>query len=208
MSTEPQQTRSHESMDRMLDAGEELFLSSGPNGLKLNLIIEKSGGSTGSFYARFGDMNGYLEALHKRALEQIEAELAPIFKKAAGQNSLHETLSLFLKELIKVLRKFKAPIFFFAVGRTHVPTSREKGADFTLGFRRHFLEMLKPFVQNSALPETKRRLDMVFRMVVATSFQFVMFEQNEVSPLKMSDRDIANEWAALLGAGLESSISK
>jgi len=208
MSKEPQQKRSIDSMDRMLDAGEELFLSGGPTSLKLNLIIARSGASTGSFYARFGDMNGYIEALHKRALEQIEAELSTVFRKAAGQDSLFGTLSLFLQDVTKVLRKFKAPIFFFAVERHRVSAGREKGADFNLAINRHIIEMLQPFVKDGNLPETKRRLDMVARIVSAMSFQIVMFDQNELSHLRLSDRDMAREWATLLSAGLESSVSK
>lgn len=208
MSSEPKQKRSIDSLGRMLDAGEELFLSGGPTSLKLNLIIARSGASTGSFYARFGDMNGYLEALHKRTLEQIEAQLSAVFRKASAQDSLHETLSLFLPEVIKTLRKFKSPLIFFAVERTRVSAGRENGANFTLGINRHIVKMLEPFMKNGRLPESRRRLDMVARMISALSFQIVMFDQNEVSPLKMSDQELAREWAALLSAGLESEVSK
>ena len=195
-------------MDRMLDAGEELFLSGGPKSLKLNLIIARSGASTGSFYARFGDMEGYLEALHERALGQIKAELSTVFQRAAGQDSLSETLSLFLQEFIKLLRKFKAPVFFFAVGRTHVPAGREKGASVTLAIHRQIIEMLEPYIRNDNPSETERRLDMVARMISAMSFQVIMFEHKEVSTLRMSDKEVAKEWAALLSAGLESLAKK
>lgn len=208
MSREPQQKRSIDSMDRMLDAGEELLLSGGPASLKLNLIVAKSGASTGSFYARFGDMNGYLEALHKRTLEQIQAELLGIFQKASREDSLVETLAIFLHDVIKLLRKFRAPLFFFAVERTRVSAGRENGANFVLAINRHIIEMLSPFMEHANLPETERRLDMAARIVSAMSFQIVMFDQNEVSSLRLSDRDMASEWATLLSAGLEHGVNK
>jgi AcrR family transcriptional regulator len=71
MNNTPTQARSIDSTTRMLDAGEELFLEGGSTQLKLNLILEKSGSSTGSFYGRFGDMQGYHDALHHRTLDRV-----------------------------------------------------------------------------------------------------------------------------------------
>jgi AcrR family transcriptional regulator len=92
MATEPKQARSADSARRMLEAGEELFLTGGSDALKLEAIIERAGTSTGSFYARFGSMQGYLDALHDRALVQIEESLAPVLARAAEQTSLDDAL--------------------------------------------------------------------------------------------------------------------
>jgi AcrR family transcriptional regulator len=71
----PAQERSIASMNRMLDAGEQLFFEGGNPGLTLNAVIERAETSTGSFYARFGDMRGFLDAMHERVLRVLAVEL-------------------------------------------------------------------------------------------------------------------------------------
>ena len=53
-------------MNRMLDAGEQLFYEGGSPALTLEAVIERAETSTGSFYARFGDMRGFLDAMLDR----------------------------------------------------------------------------------------------------------------------------------------------
>jgi hypothetical protein len=43
---------------------------------------------------------------------------------------------------------------------------------------------------------------MMCRLLIAMAFQQVMFDQNEVSPLRLSDKELADEWAAALHAVL------
>ena len=49
----PVQARSIASMNRMLDAGEQLFYEGGSAAVTLEAIVERSETSVGSFYARF-----------------------------------------------------------------------------------------------------------------------------------------------------------
>jgi AcrR family transcriptional regulator len=182
----------------MLDAGEELFLQGGSTQLKLNLILEKSGLSTGSFYARFGDMQGYLDALHHRALDRVEEALGEVIEKAAGQMNLVETLDIYTYEFLKVLRKFKGTVYFFAVGNAQLEFRQSRGTEFTLAGLLALANLIRPFLSNPSSPEAIRRLDMLTRLIAAMGFQQIMFEQEEMSTLKLTDKELAHEWAAAL----------
>jgi len=198
MNNEPTQARSIDSMSRMLDAGEELFLEGGSSQLKLNLILEKSGSSTGSFYARFGDMQGYHDALHHRTLDRVEEALGEVIKKAAGQASLLETLDIYTDEFLKVLRRFKGTLYFFAVGNAQLEFRQSRGTQFTLASLSALANLIRPFLLNPSNPEAVRRLDMLTRFLAAMGFQQIMFEQEEISTLKLTDKELAREWAAAL----------
>jgi AcrR family transcriptional regulator len=189
-------------MSRMLDAGEELYLQGGSNQLKLNLIIEKSGSSTGSFYARFGDMQGYLDALHERALARIAAELAPAIEKASLKTNVPDIIATFVEELVKVLAKFQSTIYFFAVASSQAPLTRPRGSKQTLDTQAALANILKPHLINPSSVETQRRLEMTTRLITAMSFQTIMFEHKEVSSLKLNTKEFVEDLTAVLVQGL------
>ena len=88
----PEQERSVISMNRMLEAGEQLFYEGGSSALTLNAVIERAGTSTGSFYARFGDMRGFNNALHEHVLEIVSVEFLNAFTIASKQPDLESAV--------------------------------------------------------------------------------------------------------------------
>lgn len=198
MNNTPTQARSIDSTSRMLDAGEELFLEGGSTQLKLNLILERSGSSTGSFYARFGDMQGYLNALHNRALDRVEEALVEIIGKAAQEDSVLATLNSYSYGFLKVLRHFKGTLYFVAVGNAQLEFRQSRGTQFTLAGQLGLANLIRPFLANPSSPDTVRRVDMLTRLFTAMGFQQIMFEQAEMSALKLTDKELAHEWAAAL----------
>jgi hypothetical protein len=50
--------------------------------------------------------------------------------------------------------------------------------------------------------DAQRRLDIMWRLFFAMGVQQVMFEPNEISPVRLSDRMLAREWAAALSASI------
>jgi AcrR family transcriptional regulator len=202
MPAEPKQARSVDSTKRMLDAGEDLFLGGGSDALKLEAIIEQAGTSTGSFYARFGSMQGYLAALHDRSLVRIEESLSPVIAKAAQQTNLDDTLRVLVEGSLKELRRNRSSLYYFAVGGTQAPHTRERGTAFVLGFRESLDRLTSRFMADPSSADAQRRLDVMWRLFFAMGVQQVMFEPDEISPVHLSDRMLAREWAAALSASI------
>jgi AcrR family transcriptional regulator len=184
----------------MLDAGEELFLAGGSESLKLEAIIDRAGTSTGSFYARFGNMQGYLDALHDRSLVQIEDSLSPVIVQATQQTTLQDTLRILVEGSLKELRRNRASLYYFAVAGTQAPHTRERGTAFVLGFRESLVRLTGRFMADPSSADARRRLDMMWRLFFAMGVQQVMFDPQEISPVRVSDRTLAREWAAALSA--------
>lgn len=65
----PQQARSQATMNRMLDAAEELLESRSWQELTIQDVVSVAGTSVGAFYGRFKDKEGLLHALDERYFE-------------------------------------------------------------------------------------------------------------------------------------------
>jgi len=200
----PVQARSVESMNRMLDAGEQLFYEGGGPALTLEAVIERAQTSTGSFYARFGDMHGFLEAMHERVLEIVVAESVPHLAKVAAQPDLESAMLAYSQAALELVDRHKAPMYFFVVGQSHDEASRAIGAQFSLASRDVFVGIVQSLLPNASSAVAKRRIEIAFRTFYATMFQRVMLDQSEISRIPMSRNMVATELATMVSGYLRS----
>ena len=198
----PVQERSIASMNRMLEAGEQLFYEGGSPALTLEAVIERAETSTGSFYARFGDMRGFLDAMHERVLTTLAVEFAPVFAQASNQTDLEVALQTLCIGGFDVISRHRAPTYFFAVGNSQDAQWRAMGAQFNLGMYDALIQLISSYLPKSSSAAAKRRIDMAARMMIASVFQQIMLDQTEVSRLNLSQKAIAIELAAMVSAYL------
>ncbi|MGH0030415.1 MAG: TetR/AcrR family transcriptional regulator [Myxococcota bacterium] len=69
----PQQARSQETLDRILDAAERLVTEKGFEDTPVSEVVQRAGSSVGAFYTRFEDKDALLHALYDRYYEQALA---------------------------------------------------------------------------------------------------------------------------------------
>jgi AcrR family transcriptional regulator len=78
--TAPQQARSQDKLERLLDAGRQLFGERGFEGTKITDVAELAGCSVGVFYQRFADKDAFLREVQAQfitdTLTGLEAALA------------------------------------------------------------------------------------------------------------------------------------
>ncbi|HEY1598537.1 MAG TPA: helix-turn-helix domain-containing protein, partial [Pirellulales bacterium] len=60
----PRQTRSQETLERLLDAAEEVFAEKGFESATVAEVVRRAKSSVGAMYARFTDKNALLSCLH------------------------------------------------------------------------------------------------------------------------------------------------
>jgi AcrR family transcriptional regulator len=74
----PQQARSQKTLERLLDAAEELIAERGVASVTVSEVVRRAGSSVGAFYARFPDKDALLATLHERSCAEAlaTAELA------------------------------------------------------------------------------------------------------------------------------------
>ena len=204
----PVQQRSVESMNRMLDAGEQLFYEGGSPALTLEAVIERAETSTGSFYARFGDMRGFLEAMHERVLATVADEMLPVLAEAAAEPDLESALQKAIRGAFDVIHHHRVPLYFFAVGNSHDQEWREMGARFTIQMSDTFTRIIKGYLPKSTTAVAKRRIEAASRICIAAAFQQIMLDQEEVSRTSMSPKVLATELANMVYAYLRATPAK
>jgi AcrR family transcriptional regulator len=115
----PQQARSQETLDRLLDAAEALVAEKGFEDTSVAEVARRAGSSVGAFYNRFADKDRLLFALYERYLEQAFATaddaLDPKRWEGAG---ISEVLASVVRFLVQVYREQRGLIRAFVL-RNH-----------------------------------------------------------------------------------------
>jgi AcrR family transcriptional regulator len=82
---QPQQKRSQESLERILDAAEYLIRERGFDNMTVAEVVQRSESSVGSLYARFRNKLGLLQAVQARYHERVEGAIADAFDEARDE---------------------------------------------------------------------------------------------------------------------------
>lgn len=82
---QPQQKRSQESLERILDAAEYLIRERGFDNMTVAEVVQRSESSVGSLYARFRNKLGLLQAVQARYHERVEGAIAEAFDEARDE---------------------------------------------------------------------------------------------------------------------------
>ena len=96
----PRQRRSHESLERILDAAESLIRERGFDNMTIAEVVQRSGSSVGSIYARFSNKVGLLEAVQVRYHARVQNG---IFAAFSGDHPRDESLLAAVGRIVDVL---------------------------------------------------------------------------------------------------------
>lgn len=96
----PKQRRSQESLERILDAAEDLIRQRGFEQMTIGDVVRRSGSSVGSLYARFEDKLALLQAVQVRYQARVESAIAAEFGTASPEDECLEDAA---RRIINVL---------------------------------------------------------------------------------------------------------
>ncbi len=123
----PQQARSRASLNALLDAAERLVSERGFDEASVSDIADSARTSVGSFYRRFKDKRGLLQALHERFCEDARATadvaLDPSRWADARAAEMIDTIARFL---VDVVRERRGLVRAFLVSGASDPVVRER----------------------------------------------------------------------------------
>ena len=169
MATPPKQARSIATEQKMLAAAEELLQNGDPQHVTVENVVRLSGSTVGSFYARFGNIEGLFEALHKRYLDSIfESKIIDAMSQSIEQPDLKSGLRFGLKTILEFGQANRKLLAYFI---THPD-------DEALAIRRFAVESmlnnLKAHKSEVAHKDLKRASENATRLVY-TAFIGVIF---------------------------------
>ena len=190
----PRQARSQETLDRLLDAAEQLVAEKGFEDATIAELVRRAGSSVGAFYARFRDKDGLLYALYERYLEQAmattDAALDP--GRWAGA-SIPEIVRAVVPFLVSVYRERAGLIRAFVL-RNHVdPGFRARQERLSHYVNAGLARLLTARAAEIGHPDPVRAATFGLTMTVNTIESAVLFGELRSSALTLSDEELAAE---------------
>jgi AcrR family transcriptional regulator len=123
------QERSQQSLDRMLDATEQLIRDHGADALTVAQVVKQAQASVGSFYARFEDKDALIRVVQDRVLTRLEQLLETRAPKAWSAPTIDECVMRFVTTMARDTEN--GPLFHaFLAQSTNDAVMRERGRRF------------------------------------------------------------------------------
>jgi AcrR family transcriptional regulator len=203
MRHEPQQARSIESTERMLNAAAQLLREGGADAVTVDAVIARAGTSTGAFYARFDNRQGLFEALHERFLAEFGSEAAAVIEHASLATSPHEVLRIFIDGLLNHVRAHRDSFAFYVLFNSHDPTMRAQGNDATQALTEALGDLLRAHLPACEPHRIAQVCDFTARAIMAFSLQIMMFDDHEVTGTPLTPAELNNEIVVAVQAYLD-----
>jgi AcrR family transcriptional regulator len=201
---QPKQQRSRDSMERVLDAGAELFEEQGFELLTIQQVSQRAGVSVGAIYARFGNKDSLVREIHRHAMAEIGAMNA-LFEPGEWADALSP--EQFVREVVRreseVFRVHRKVLR----ASMHLGASDEvvsgRGSEGSRLAARAFKSLLLGRLGGKiAHPDPDLAVDVCFRMVYSALARQVMYGPTFESERLIEWDDLVTELGAACAAYL------
>lgn len=189
----PQQARSQETLDRILDAAELLIADKGVDDASVAEIVRRAGSSVGAFYTRFRDKDGLVNALYERYYEQAVATADDALEPARWDGAgIADLLAAVLRFLVSIYREQNGLIRAF-VARNHThPEFQARHERLSHHISERLSALLLARRQEITHPDPAAAAGFGLALVFSTLDSVMLFGEMR-SALRFSDERIADE---------------
>lgn len=182
MATAPKQARSIATEQKMLDAAESLLHQGDARQVTVENVVNLSGATVGSFYARFGSIDGLFDALHQRYVDSIyQSKLLEAAKRGMEQPDLRKALHHITKTMLEFGNERRQLLAFFV--------TRNEGAD-ALAIRlfavKNMQEILKVHRDEVAHKDLRRAAENTGRLIYQAWVGLIFLEPSDFVGRKTS----------------------
>lgn len=190
----PQQARSQETLDRILDAAEALVAEKGFEDATVAEVARRAGSSVGAFYARFRDKEGLLYALYERYLEQAVATADDALDPERWEGaSVAEILAAVVRFLVVIYRERGGVLRAFVL-RNHTDMefrARQERLSHYVGDKLRALLLARP--HGIAHPDPGRAASFGLTIAFSTIESAILFGETRSGTYSFSDDELAAE---------------
>ena len=198
MATPPKQARSIATEQKMLDAAESLLHQGDARQVTVENVVSLSGATVGSFYARFGSIEGLFDALHQRYVDSIyQSKLLEALNRGMEQPDLRKALHHITKTTLEFGHEKRKLLAFFV--------TRNEGAD-ALAIRlfavKNMQEILKVHRDEVAHKDIRRAAENTGRLIYQAWVGLILLEPSEFVGRKTSLSSVIDTTAQMAYAYL------
>lgn len=189
----PQQTRSQESLERILDAAETLFAEKGFEQTTVAEIARQANSSVGAFYGRFREKDDLLRCLHDRFTEQAIATTdVALDPNRWADASIAEIFSETIPFLVDVYRERLGLMRAFLI-RESVDPGFAKG----LPGNKHLAEKLRQLLlarrDQIGHPDPALAIDMCWQVICGYLNNLSLYQNIDEAGIKLGDERLPRE---------------
>jgi len=196
---EPKQARSEKTLQRLLDAAEQLIAEKGHRAVSIPDIARRAKSSVGGFYARFRDKNELLRALEERHFlelsERVE-RLADVSRWADAATAV--IIDAAVTELVTITRERRPLIAAFLANALDDPLLLEGGLRFRRSVEERISALLMLRRDEITHPDPPLAIDLAIQTAFAIMQQHVLIEETHAGGRRLSDDDLQREITTLV----------
>jgi len=190
----PQQVRSQETLDRLLDAAAELGAAKGFANTTVAELARHAGSSVGAFYARFSDKDGLLNAVYDRYLEEATAtadvSLDPDRWEGA---SVPEIMSNVVRFIVSIYRDKGELIRAFVVRGHTDPSFRARQERLSDHIHAKMAALFVERADELDVRDPERATAFAVTLIAATIESSVLFGELRTGALTFPDEELSVE---------------
>jgi AcrR family transcriptional regulator len=188
------QARSQETVERILEAAEEIIAEKGFDNATVSEIVARAKSSVGSMYARFADKDSLLVTLHQRFCEQAiattDAALDPVRWEGA---SIGEIMSVAIPFVVHVYQLKRGLIRAFIVRGSTDRQFVERAGELGRVISERLISLLLARREEIKHPDPALAVDFGLRMVFDTQDQATLYGDVQRSATKVSSEQFSEE---------------
>ncbi|HSM35613.1 MAG TPA: helix-turn-helix domain-containing protein [Longimicrobiales bacterium] len=192
----PRQARSQKSLDRILGAAERIAGERGLEAVTVQEVIQRSGVSVGSFYARFEGRDALLHHMQHRFWTDAEEQWRAFLDPARWDGV---PASVLVGELVRILVRgyalrapqLRAYLLYALAHPDGKPLRRATMLDEAVAER--LLALLEPRLSEFAHPWPERAVPMAIRQLLATLREEVLFGRARPEGATLEEDDLVVE---------------
>lgn len=188
------QARSQETLERILEAAEELVSERGFDNATVSEIVRRANSSVGAMYARFNDKDSLLVCLHERFCEQALATTDMAFDPARWEGaSIAEILSTTMPFLVHTYHHKRGLIRAFIVRCSCDDQFAERASRVSRTISEKLIELFKARQDEIKHPDPVLAVDFGLRLIFDTLDHETLYADFQRTKVKLSREQLAEE---------------
>jgi AcrR family transcriptional regulator len=190
----PRQSRSQETLERLLDAAESVLSEKGFVEASVAEIAARAKSSVGAFYSRFQDKHTLLRCLHERFVEDAIATAdAALDPELWEEQNIGEILGEVIPFLVRIYEERRSLISAFIVQCTRDPSYVESGGRLQRHLSLRLRQLLLARRHELAHPDPELAVDFGLRLVMHMLDISAMYAPKSLTEYELSGSELARE---------------
>jgi AcrR family transcriptional regulator len=204
----PRQARSQKTLERVLDAAEEVIAERGVAALTISEVVRRAGSSVGAFYARFPEKDSLLATLHERSCGEALATAELALHPARWETEeLGTVVSEVVRFTVSLCEERRGLLLAFIALAASDAAYAERRANLESQIAALLYEFLRARESEVSHPDLRTAAHVAIRMMLATAEYGALIQRGSPSEPDLSDDRISAELARAVLSYLGSAVS-